>query len=62
MSDRFAEILANGPVVTDGSWGTQLQARGLTPGMAPRRLEHPAARHPWRPWRPAMRKRAAGSF
>src|SRR5690349_17707261 len=28
-------LLANGPVVTDGAWATQLQARGLEPGDCP---------------------------
>ncbi len=36
-------LVANGPVVTDGAWGTQLQARGLTPGECPDawNLSHP---------------------
>lgn len=29
------ELLAIGPVVTDGAWGTELQARGLSPGGFP---------------------------
>jgi methionine synthase I (cobalamin-dependent) len=29
------ELLAAAPVLTDGAWGTQLQARGLTPGECP---------------------------
>ena len=29
------ELLAATPVLTDGAWGTQLQARGLTPGECP---------------------------
>jgi len=29
------ELLARGPVVTDGAWGTQLQARGLALGEFP---------------------------
>jgi methionine synthase I (cobalamin-dependent) len=28
-------LLVNGPVVTDGAWGTQLQARGLPVGACP---------------------------
>jgi len=28
-------LLARGPVLTDGAWGTQLQARGLAPGETP---------------------------
>jgi methionine synthase I (cobalamin-dependent) len=29
------KIIAAGPVLTDGAWGTQLQARGLKPGEVP---------------------------
>jgi methionine synthase I (cobalamin-dependent) len=29
------EWLVNGPLLTDGAWGTQLQARGLDPGDCP---------------------------
>jgi len=29
------ELTASGPVVTDGAWGTELQARGLPPGECP---------------------------
>lgn len=29
------QLLAAGPVVTDGAWGTELQARGLGPGECP---------------------------
>ncbi|GMQ80500.1 MAG: hypothetical protein BMS9Abin04_500 [Planctomycetia bacterium] len=35
MHQLLAETLTNGPVVTDGAWGTQLQARGLTAGQCP---------------------------
>lgn len=28
-------LIATGPVVTDGAWGTQLQAQGLAPGECP---------------------------
>ena len=28
----IAKLTAKGPVLTDGAWGTQLQARGLSPG------------------------------
>jgi methionine synthase I (cobalamin-dependent) len=37
------KILANGPALTDGAWGTQLQARGLAPGETPDlwNLAHP---------------------
>lgn len=31
----IAELLASAPVVTDGAWGTQLQARGLPAGQCP---------------------------
>ncbi len=31
----IGELLAKTPVVTDGAWGTQLQARGLKPGDCP---------------------------
>jgi len=29
------DLLARAPVVTDGAWGTELQARGLSPGDCP---------------------------
>ena len=37
------ELVAAGPVVTDGAWGTELQARGLPPGECPDgwNLSHP---------------------
>lgn len=35
MNAMIAELLAQGPVVTDGAWGTQLQARGLGIGEFP---------------------------
>ena len=37
------KILAQGPALTDGAWGTQLQARGLAPGDTPDlwNLTHP---------------------
>ena len=35
MNPLIRMILAAGPVVTDGAWGTQLQARGLAPGECP---------------------------
>lgn len=39
----LAEMMAAGPVLTDGAWGTQLQARGLGVGDFPDvwNLEHP---------------------
>jgi methionine synthase I (cobalamin-dependent) len=38
------EVVAAGPVVTDGGWGTELQKRGLPPGECPDRwnLAQPA--------------------
>jgi len=40
---RLREWLANGLMITDGAWGTELQARGLTPGANPDtwNLTHP---------------------
>jgi methionine synthase I (cobalamin-dependent) len=37
------ELIAEGPVLTDGAWGTELQSRGLTPGEMPDvwNLSHP---------------------
>lgn len=35
MPVLLEKLLAAGPVVTDGAWGTQLQARGLAPGECP---------------------------
>ena len=37
------ELIAAGPVITDGAWGTQLQSRGLTGGACPDQwnLSHP---------------------
>lgn len=35
MHPVLSEILKNGPVVTDGAWGTQLQSLGLEPGDFP---------------------------
>jgi len=39
----LAQLLAQGPVLTDGAWGTQLQARGLEIGEFPDvwNLRHP---------------------
>jgi methionine synthase I (cobalamin-dependent) len=31
----FASWFARGPLLTDGAWGTELQARGLAPGACP---------------------------
>lgn len=43
MNPLLAELLACGPVLTDGAWGTQLQARGLGVGDFPDlwNLTHP---------------------
>jgi 5-methyltetrahydrofolate--homocysteine methyltransferase len=43
MHPFLDQLLAAGPVVTDGAWGTQLQARGLPVGACPDlwNLEHP---------------------
>jgi 5-methyltetrahydrofolate--homocysteine methyltransferase len=35
MNPQIQLLLAGGPVVTDGAWGTQLQARGLAVGDFP---------------------------
>jgi methionine synthase I (cobalamin-dependent) len=41
--NRLDKWLAGGPLITDGAWGTELQARGLAPGAAPDtwNLSHP---------------------
>jgi methionine synthase I (cobalamin-dependent) len=43
MHELIRTLLANGPVITDGGWGTQLQARGLPLGACPDQwnLSHP---------------------
>lgn len=43
MSSFIEQLLAHGPLVTDGAWGTQLQARGLAQGEFPDlwNLSHP---------------------
>lgn len=35
MHETLQELLAGGPVITDGGWGTQLQDRGLELGVCP---------------------------
>jgi 5-methyltetrahydrofolate--homocysteine methyltransferase len=35
MHPLIQQLIANGPVVTDGAWGTELQARGLDIGDMP---------------------------
>lgn len=43
MHPILEKLLASGPVVTDGAWGTELQKRGLKPGEFPDgcNLTHP---------------------
>jgi methionine synthase I (cobalamin-dependent) len=43
MHSLIEKLVRKGPVVTDGSWGTQLQRRGLSRGESPDswNLEHP---------------------
>jgi methionine synthase I (cobalamin-dependent) len=43
MHPLIEKLVRKGPVVTDGSWGTQLQRRGLSRGESPDswNLEHP---------------------
>ena len=40
---QLREWLARGPLIADGAWGTELQARGLSPGAVPDtwNLTHP---------------------
>src|SRR5579872_14369 len=43
MHPLIEQLLAQGPVITDGAWGTQLQAQGLGLGEFPDvwNLSHP---------------------
>jgi len=43
MHAMIEQLLADGPVLTDGAWGTQMQARGLSSGDCPDEwnLSHP---------------------
>ena len=43
MHPALEKLLSNGPVITDGAWGTQLQLRGLPVGECPDpwNLTHP---------------------
>lgn len=43
MHPLIESLIKTGPVVTDGSWGTQMQTRGLKPGECPDswNLSHP---------------------
>jgi 5-methyltetrahydrofolate--homocysteine methyltransferase len=45
MHASIEQLLSNGPVVTDGAWGTQLQSQGLPVGACPDawNLSHPEA-------------------
>src|SRR5579859_6629848 len=44
MHPTLERILSSGPVISDGAWGTQLQARGLELGEFPDawNLSHPS--------------------
>ena len=35
VPEWLRDLIANGPVLVDGAWGTELQARGLAPGEMP---------------------------
>ncbi|MBW2290822.1 MAG: homocysteine S-methyltransferase family protein [Deltaproteobacteria bacterium] len=35
VPDWIRDLIADGPVLLDGAWGTELQARGLAPGEMP---------------------------
>ncbi|MDP6979340.1 MAG: homocysteine S-methyltransferase family protein [Myxococcota bacterium] len=35
VPDWLLDLIADGPVLLDGAWGTELQARGLAPGEMP---------------------------
>ena len=58
MHTLLEQLLSDGPVVTDGAWGTQLQARGLSQGASPDawNLEFPerVEEVPRTMWRPAV--------
>ncbi len=43
MTEFIANLIKNGPVLTDGAWGTQIMKRGLQPGECPDswNLTHP---------------------
>ncbi len=43
MNALIGQLLKDGPIVTDGAWGTQLQSRGLSDGECPDawNLSHP---------------------
>ena len=43
MHALISNLIAKGPVVTDGAWGTEIQKRGLKPGENPEswNLSHP---------------------
>lgn len=58
MNTLIEALVAQGPVVTDGAWGTQLQARGLGQGESP---DHWNLTHPERVEEVPRAYRAAGS-
>src|ERR1039457_2107215 len=43
MHTLIEQLIARGPILTDGAWGTEFQARGLEPGECPDlwNLAHP---------------------
>ena len=43
MHKLIQQLISQGPMLTDGAWGTQFQARGLEPGECPDlwNLAHP---------------------
>ncbi len=43
MNDLIQQLISNGPVLTDGAWGTEFQARGLEAGEC---LDHWNLTHP----------------
>jgi len=53
MHPTLEQLIASGPVVTDGAWGTQLQARGLPIGTCP---------DAWNLSRPDAVEAVAGSY
>jgi 5-methyltetrahydrofolate--homocysteine methyltransferase len=53
MHPLLASLLARGPVITDGAWGTELQKLGLAPG------EHPDL---WNLTHPGLVEQVASSY
>ena len=58
MHPTLARLLTGTPIITDGAWGTQLQALGLTPGDCP---DHWNLTHPDEVRKVAQRYVDAGS-